>query len=156
AVHVEPIHKITANAGRKIGSDLLHIEAHRRNLVMIENNLRLGLIYVGIDVAKLKDMCLHCCEENLLGQLENAFLAGSGGDYETNRKIITTRKRFRHDREHLDSGNGPKFLLYDRRIRFRWRLTRAPRCYHHAAETIVRKSDSKGEASIGNILKNLS
>src|SRR5213076_874292 len=94
---------------------------------MVENDLRLLLIDLGIDVAKLEHVCLHRLEEDSPGQLENAFLAGSGGDYETDRKIITARERFGHDREHLDSGNGPKFLLDDRQVRFRWRLACAPR-----------------------------
>src|SRR5438477_1613257 len=127
AVHVEPIHKITADAGRKIRPDLLHIEPHGRNLVMIENDLRLWLIDLGVDVAKLEHVCLHRFEEDSPGQLENAFLAGSGSDYETDRKIITARERFGHDREHLDSRNGPKFLLDNRQVRFGWRLARAPR-----------------------------
>ena len=94
---------------------------------MIENDLRLWLIDLGIDVAKLEHVCLHRFQEDSPGQLENAFLAGGGGDYETNRKIITARERFGHDREHLDSGNGPEFLLYYWQICFRWRLACAPR-----------------------------
>ena len=50
----------------KIGPDLLHVEAHGRNLVVIENDLRLRLIDLGIDVAKLKDMRLHRFQKNLL------------------------------------------------------------------------------------------
>ena len=67
AVHVEPIDKIAADAGGEIGTNLLHVESHRRHFVMIENDLRLGLIDFGIDVAKLKNVCLHRFQKDLLG-----------------------------------------------------------------------------------------
>ncbi len=59
AFHVEPIHKIAANARGKVGADFLHIESHGRDLVVIENDLRLRLVDFGIDVAKLEHMRLH-------------------------------------------------------------------------------------------------
>src|SRR4029077_15471643 len=39
AFHVKSVHKISADAGGKVRADLLHIEAHARDLVMIENDL---------------------------------------------------------------------------------------------------------------------
>ena len=106
AFHVEPIHKITANARGKVGADFLHIESHGRDLVVIENDLRLWLVDFGIDVAKLEHMRLHRLQENLFGQLKNTFLTGGGSDDEADREIIGARKSFGHDREHLNTGNG--------------------------------------------------
>ena len=58
-LHVEPVNKITADTGGEVCADLLHVQAHCRNFVMIENDLRLRLIDLGIEVAKIEDMCLH-------------------------------------------------------------------------------------------------
>ena len=41
---------------------------------MIENDLGLRLIDLGVDVAKLETRCLHRLHENLLGEIENAVL----------------------------------------------------------------------------------
>ena len=53
------VDEISADAGGKIGADLLHVETHGRNLVVIENDLRLRLIDLGIDVAELEHVRLH-------------------------------------------------------------------------------------------------
>ena len=64
AFHVEPVDVIAADAGGEIGADLLHVESHRRDLVVIENDLRLRLVDLGVDVAKLKHVRLHRFLEN--------------------------------------------------------------------------------------------
>ena len=126
AFHVEAIHKITADAGGKVGADLLHIETHRRNFVVIENDLRLRLIDLSVDVTKLKNVGLHRFQENLLGQLKDAFLARGRSDHETDWKIITARKRFRHDREHLNTRDRAQLLLHERQVILGRCLARAP------------------------------
>src|SRR5581483_5050922 len=75
---------------------------------------------------------------------------------ETDREIIAARKRFRHNREHLDSRNGAEFLLHDWQIIFRRRFTRAPWLQDHSAETKARIRDLKREARIRNVLENFS
>ena len=102
AFHVEPVDVISADAGREIGADLLHIEAHGRDLVVIENDLRLRLVDFRVDVAELKHVRLHRFLENLLCEFENSFLVCGGGDDEADRKIVRAGKRFRHDRKHLN------------------------------------------------------
>ena len=94
---------------------------------MIENDLGLRLIDFGIDVTKLKHVGLHRFQENLLGQLKDAFLARGRSDDETDWKIITARKRFGHDRKHLNTGDGAQLLLHDRQVILCRRLTSAPR-----------------------------
>ncbi len=59
----------------EIGADLLHVEAHRRDLVVIEHDLRLRLIDLGVDVAELKNVRLHRLLKYVLRELEDAFVA---------------------------------------------------------------------------------
>ena len=49
---VEAIDEVAANAGRKIGAHLLHVHAHGRNLVVIENNFGLRLVDLGVDLGR--------------------------------------------------------------------------------------------------------
>src|SRR6516162_8959046 len=86
--HVEPVNVIAADAGREIGANLLHVESHRGNFVMIENDLRLGLVDLGVDVAELKHVRLHCLLENLLGKFQDAFLIGGGSNDKANGKVV--------------------------------------------------------------------
>ena len=81
---------------------LLHIESHGRDLVVIENDLRLRLVDFRVDVAELKHVRLHRFLENVLREFKNAFLVCGGRDDEADRKIIRAGKCFRHDRKHLN------------------------------------------------------
>src|SRR5262249_5547988 len=74
ASHGEPVNVISADAGRKIGTDLLHIESHRRNLVMIDNDPRLRLIDFRVDVTELEYVRLHRLEENVLRKFKDSLL----------------------------------------------------------------------------------
>ena len=58
SVDVEAVDKISADTGREIGADLLHVEAERRDFVVIENDLGLRLVDLRIDVAELENMRL--------------------------------------------------------------------------------------------------
>ena len=72
ALDVETINEITADAGGKIGPDLLHIQTERSDFVMVERDLSLGLIDFRIDVRESKHAGLHCFALNLFGELEDA------------------------------------------------------------------------------------
>ena len=67
---IEAIDEVTSDARGKIGPHLLHVEAHCRHFVVIENDLRLGLVDSGIDINEVKHSGLHRLELNLFCQIE--------------------------------------------------------------------------------------
>src|ERR1700745_1954985 len=101
---------------------------------MIENDLRLGLVDLSVDVAELKHVRLHCLLENLAGKFQDAFLIGGGSNDKANRKVVRAWQRLGHDRKHLNRRDSCQFLLNDWQIIFRWDLSRAPWFQHHAAK----------------------
>ena len=71
---VEPVNVIAADRCGQISTDLRHVEPHRRDLVMIENNLRLRLIDLRVDVRKAEHAGLHGFHLQILRQLKNPVL----------------------------------------------------------------------------------
>ena len=109
AVHVEPVDVIAADAGGEIGADLLHVEPHGRNLVMIENDLGLRLVDLGVDIAELEHVRLPSPLPKIsLANSRMRSWSGGRSDNEADREIVRAGQRFRHDREHLDAGNGSR------------------------------------------------
>src|SRR6185295_4717916 len=137
--------EVAADAGGEIGADLLHVQSHGCDLVVIENDLGLRLIDLGVDVAELEDVRRHRFLENLFGELENPLLISGRGDDKTDREIVRTWKRGRHDGKHLDSRNRAEFLLHDRQIILCRRLTCAPWLQDHSAEAAVWKRELESE-----------
>jgi hypothetical protein len=123
---VEPIDIIAANTSRDIGAYLLHVETERGDFIVIENDCRLGLIDLRINVAELENVGFHRFLEDLLRKFENAFLVRGRGDHEADRKIISPRERRRHDRKHLDAGNRAQFCLDLRQVGLGRRFANAP------------------------------
>src|SRR5207249_1036160 len=104
---VEPVDIIAADAGRDIGAYLLHVEAERRNFIVIENNRRSGLVDLRIDVADLETVRLHRISENLLSEIKNPFLHGGRGDDPKDHALILCRRqclrrKIRNYRKHKD------------------------------------------------------
>src|SRR3954469_12604942 len=123
---------------------------------MIENDRRLRLVDLRIDVAKLENVRLHRFGENLSCEFEDAFLVSGRCDYEADWKIIRSGKRRRHDREHLDPRNRAKFGLNLRQISFGRGFSDAPRFQNHSAKSVVWECKLKCEARVGNTLKDFS
>ena len=73
---VEPVDEVAADAGGEVGADLLHVQTHRRDFVVIENDLRLRLIDLGVDVRESEHARLHRFRLNLLREFEDAFRIG--------------------------------------------------------------------------------
>ena len=113
------------------------------------------LVDLRVDVSKLEHVRRHRLLKNVLGKLQNAFLVRSGRDNKADRKIVGSRQRFGHDREHLDGGNSSQLLLHDRQIIFCRRLARSPRLQNHSSETTawIRKLECK--TRVRNIVKHL-
>src|SRR5262249_42301989 len=155
AFHVEPVNVISADAGRKIGADLLHIESHGRDLVMVENDPRLRLVDFRVDVTELKYVRLHRLEENVLREFKDSFLVRGGRDDKADRKIVRAGKRFRHDRKHLNRRDSSQFLLHNGQIIFRRRFAHTPGFQHHSPKAAAWICNLKRETSIRNIVKYL-
>ena len=65
--NIEPVHEIAADHGGKIGPDLFHIEAKSRDLVVIDQDLRFGLVDLGIDGRReSENASLHSAHFQLL------------------------------------------------------------------------------------------
>ena len=83
------VHEIAADAGGQIGADLLHIEAHRRDLVVIEHDLGLRLVDLGVDVAELKHCACHRLSLKIcLANSRMRSWLGGRSDDEADRKIV--------------------------------------------------------------------
>ncbi len=84
-------------------------------------------------------------------------MAGGRSDDETDRKIVAARKRFGHDREHLDAGNSRQASACTTGRYAFVGVLRVP----HGFKTIppnpiARMGDLKSETGIRNILKDFS
>ena len=94
---------------------------------MIEHDLRLRLIDLGVDVAELEDVRLHRFHENLPREFENAVLIRRRCNNKAYRKVVAARQRRRHDRKHLDSRDGAEPRLHLRQISTGRLLANTPR-----------------------------
>src|SRR2546423_446667 len=145
--------QVGADISASIGAHLLHVETERRDLIVIEIDLRLRLVDFRIDVAELENMSLHGFRKNLFREFENAFLVRGRGDHEADWEIVSAGKRRRHDRKHLDAGNRPKFCLDLRQVSLGRRFANAPWLQNHSAESSVRRRNLKRKSRVRDVPK---
>src|SRR6202030_473616 len=150
---VEAVDEIAADRGGHIGSHLLHVEAHRSDFVVIENNFGLWLVDLRVDIRELEHPGRHRFFLELLGELQNALGIGRGGDDDVYRVIFAAGKWWRHRCKILNTRNRAQFLNHTWQIILRGRLATTPWIKHHSPETITRICQLEGESSIRNVLE---
>src|SRR5258708_2824295 len=93
AVQIEAIDEVAAKHRRQVRADLLHVDPHRRDLIAVEDDLRLRLIDPHIADGRERELpALDRLLRELLGKAEDLIVAGRRLDHEFHREESGARK----------------------------------------------------------------
>ena len=93
AVEVEPVDEVAAHQCREVRADGRHVEAERRHLVAVHDQLDFGLVELGVnDRRKGKHAAGGGLLLQLLGEFQDRLRFVSGADDQFNREGAATRQ----------------------------------------------------------------
>ena len=92
AIDIEAVHEVTADRRCQISADLLHAEAHGRDLVPVHHDCRILLIDAHIDHRREREhAALGRRLLQLIGEAQDLFMGRRGSDQELDREEARAR-----------------------------------------------------------------
>ena len=144
-VDIEPVDVVAPQRRPQIQTHLALGQSQRRQLLVVEQDLGLGLIDFQIDLRrKVKQPAFH---RRLLQSLSPGQHVGGlvgGGDHKLHRKVAAAGQGRRLGHKHLQPGNGVHALLNFRHQLANAARTLIPGLDHHAAESAHPQGGGKG------------